>query len=719
MRNARFRPDGALEAGVAYRRQRTFWFLNFQALPFLETTFRFTQRLDGRTGNRDSTDRAFDLKLRLLDESEYVPALAIGLQDFVGTGIYSGEYIVASKRWRDLDFTAGVGWGRLGTAATMTNPLVYASNRFRDRPTDFGQGGNISARYFRGEDIALFGGIEYTPFAAWGADSIWSGLRLKLELSGDRLRDERPRPRGNAESLVNVAVQWQPVPWIDAGLAFVHGTDLVARVSFVFDPTRPPPARGQVPPMAARPPVANEPPLWGTREAEGAAAPRIIVPSGVPVVIRETGRLDPVVVAVAPPAPPATPAPPQIDFSDPRVRKLLADEIEKRLRAAGMRAARIDPGTPHATIVLARSPFRTLGQTASRAIRAASGALPPTTERVTVVLKEGAVEVGRLTLLRRELERAQQGLSSAEEIAASALVGQAGAPLPAQSIDYPWSPQFTWAIEPFVRLQVMDPDQPFRYDVLLTAAGRVHFQGGWSLGGTVGLPLFGNIAGNRVSDSELTHVRSDIARYLDEGKFPLLTLTGERVWLAAPDVFARVTGGYLESMYAGLSTEVLWRPANASWALGLDVNAVMQRDYRQDFGVLGYSVITGHASYYQDLGFLGLTGILRAGRYLAGDWGATVELVRKFASGIEVGGFATITTVPFDRFGEGSFDKGIFIRFPFDLFPGQSTRSVATATLRPLTRDGGQRLSVENPLYQLTEPGRRAAYDRDLGAVLR
>ena len=45
---------------------------------------------------------------------------------------------------------------------------------------------------------------------------------------------------------------------------------------------------------------------------------------------------------------------------------------------------------------------------------------------------------------------------------------------------------------------------------------------------------------------------------------------------------------------------------------------------------------------------------------------------------------------------------------------GQSTRSRGAATLRPLTRDGGARLAVENPLFDLTEPGRRSAFDREL-----
>lgn len=703
---------------MAYRRQRTFWFLNFQALPFLETTFRFSQLLDGRAGTGETTDRSFDVKLRLLEESEWLPALAVGLQDFVGTGIYSGEYVVGSKRFGDFDVSLGFGWGRVGSLGMLTNPFALISDTFRNRPDDFGQGGRPNNVYFRGEDSSLFGGVEWRPFAARGADSIWSGLRLKLEYSGDRFRDERPKPRGDNDSQVNVGLQWAPYPWLDAGVAFLHGTDLLLRVSFVLDPTRPVRPPSPPPPMPIRPWVGPEPAAYGSRAAEAAAAPRIVIPSGVREVIAPTGPLTPRVIAPDPP--PGPQAPPGIDVRDPRIRAALAEAIARQLRQAGMRASRIDPAEPETTIVIARSPFRTLAQTAARAVRAAQPALPPRAELVTVVLLEQGAEVGRQTLVRRDLENLQAGRSSPEEIFANARIGPAGAPIPRDAVAVPdaW-PQFTWAIEPFVRLQVMDPDEPFRYSVLATASGRVVFDGGYSFGGAVGVNLFGNLANSRPSDSELTHVRSDIARYLDESTVPLLSLTAERVWTVAPDVFARATVGYLELMYAGLSTEVLYRPANRSYAFGIDINAVTQRDYDGGFGTLGYSVISGHASYYQDLGILGLTSTVRAGRYLAGDWGATFELVRKFQSGIEVGGFFTLTTVPFERYGEGSFDKGIFVRVPFDLFPGQSTRSVATATLRPLTRDGGARLAVDNPLYPLTEPGRRGALEREIYQLAR
>ena len=46
----------------------------------------------------------------------------------------------------------------------------------------------------------------------------------------------------------------------------------------------------------------------------------------------------------------------------------------------------------------------------------------------------------------------------------------------------------------------------------------------------------------------------------------------------------------------------------------------------------------GHLSVYYDAG--GMFDIeVNAGRYLAGDWGATTTISRKFGSGWEVGGY--------------------------------------------------------------------------------
>ena len=57
-----------------------------------------------------------------------------------------------------------------------------------------------------------------------------------------------------------------------------------------------------------------------------------------------------------------------------------------------------------------------------------------------------------------------------------------------------------------------------------------------------------------------------------------------------------------------------------------------------------------------------------------------------------IGLWATKTDVSAEDFGEGSFDKGLFLRVPFQSLFGGKTRSSYTARLRPVQRDGGQRL---------------------------
>ena len=107
---------------------------------------------------------------------------------------------------------------------------------------------------------------------------------------------------------------------------------------------------------------------------------------------------------------------------------------------------------------------------------------------------------------------------------------------------------------------------------------------------------------------------------------------------------------------------------------------------------------TGPVSAYYDFGN-GYLGQLDVGRYLAGDVGATATLEREFDNGWRVGGFATLTDVSTEEFGEGAFDKGITRTIPLGWFTGTSTKRREDTTIRPIQRDGGQRLSVPGRLY--------------------
>ena len=93
---------------------------------------------------------------------------------------------------------------------------------------------------------------------------------------------------------------------------------------------------------------------------------------------------------------------------------------------------------------------------------------------------------------------------------------------------------------------------------------------------------------------------------------------------------------------------------------------------------------------------------LSRGQYLAGDRGFTVQITRRFSTGVEIGAFLTKTNVSSAQFGEGSFDKGLIIRFPLGWIAPIETQSQIAMDLRPVQRDGGQALSGDATLYDET-----------------
>ena len=78
--------------------------------------------------------------------------------------------------------------------------------------------------------------------------------------------------------------------------------------------------------------------------------------------------------------------------------------------------------------------------------------------------------------------------------------------------------------------------------------------------------------------------------------------------------------------------QVLYKPVNSPIGVGVDVHRVRQRDYDMLFDLRDYETTIGHISLYYDAGGM-FDFEVNAGRYLAGDWGATTTISRKFGSG--------------------------------------------------------------------------------------
>ena len=136
--------------------EASFFYTNVQDRPYC---YDFTSEICFQ----DFKDKGFNVKLRL-KEQDKLPAIAVGLQDFAGTGIYSSEYIVGSYGINRTDFHFGIGFGLLdGSDLNFTNPLTYISDKFNDRPSDTeGIGGSFQpSRYFSGETASPFFGVSH------------------------------------------------------------------------------------------------------------------------------------------------------------------------------------------------------------------------------------------------------------------------------------------------------------------------------------------------------------------------------------------------------------------------------------------------------------------------------------------------------------------------------------------------------------------------------
>ena len=147
--------------------------ITMTSFPFnwMEASFFYTsiqnRRYCGQTFDavcaQDYKDKGFNFKFRLKEEGIF-PAIAIGINDIAGTGLYSSEYIVASYGIDNTDFHFGLGWGNLnGSKYSFKNPLGYLSDSFYLRPTQIeDKGGQFQpSRYYSDKETSPFFGLSH------------------------------------------------------------------------------------------------------------------------------------------------------------------------------------------------------------------------------------------------------------------------------------------------------------------------------------------------------------------------------------------------------------------------------------------------------------------------------------------------------------------------------------------------------------------------------
>jgi Exopolysaccharide biosynthesis protein YbjH len=781
MPSARMAPDGefGLTAGVLNNNQRySFW---FQIVPWLEGSFRYS-RVGHLSTSGSEYDRSLGLKIRLSQEDEDWPAIALGIRDLLGTGLYGSEYVVASKRFDDFDVSAGVGWGRLASSGALPNPFAQIFPSFKVRnENNFGKGGTVSfSTFFHGPNMGVFGGATWhTPIP---------DLDVLAEYSSDRYLREKENHAFGERLPFNIGLAYRPISNVALTAGWFYGTSYGLTLSISANPNipgthdrfsahlpeplirsdrqqadaiaaliKPDPAaaaRASAPPWVQVPEPKPDPnrALVASLMAIGSGVRDVEVDGSLLVVNAQQkdarsqcgvyarivstvnanihtvavsdlrdgdgttyfckvdrSALDASDLRLADDTTPSPDVPAGDEPSTAPLSSLPPAAIEEKIRgdldAQSIRVEALGVQRSHLWLYYTNYHYLSEAEAVGRVARVLMNDAPPSVEIFHIIAVTRGLAQSEVRIARSALERAEQTYASGYELGRALTVKSASLDNPildkAQDESYP---RFHWSVSPGLREALFDPALPVQVQILAVLSGSVEVTPKLSVDASVEGNVYDNYNLALNPDSQLPHVRSDILEYYRHGINGIANLDAVYRERLSPDLTAELKVGYLESMYAGIGGQILWRPAGERFAIGADLYQVWKRDFDRLFGVQDYHVMTGHVTLYYQSPWYGLNFNVHAGRFLAGDYGATIEVVRRFSTGVEIGAFATFTNVPFSKFGEGSFDKGIIIRIPLEWALPFFSKSSYNLTLRSLTRDGGQRLEDDDSLYFDTQP---------------
>lgn len=630
--------------------------LTLQLFSWLETTA-FYVRIPNRlysdvpsfSGDTIYTDKGFDIKARLWEESYWVPEVAVGLRDFAGTGLFDGEYIVANKRYGAFDFSLGVGFGRLGTRDSISNPFCEVMDSFCERPTGFTRGGGQFEydQWFKGP-AALFGGVQW--------QSPHEPLSLQLEFDGNNFSKDAAGVPIEPATPWNFGLNYRVLDWLDFQASYERGNTLTFNATIHTNLNNLGQYRVEPKRIEPRPtPEVND-----VEQVDWQALRAGLYNSMTMGVSKITGDNESVQVHMAP-----------VRYRDvnermDRASRILADTLPSSVTEYEF--VQMHFGRPSVSTTVDADEFK------ARVWHSNLGESPDDTSDLFTRSNPYPVMRSRDDNVLYEPN---------------------------------WSRHYSgYGLRPFFNQDFGSPEDFHIYQLGVNPFARYWFGTNFEVFGELGINIANNYDKfNYLDDTRgnLPPVRTNVRNYVQNDVW-LDRLQATYYDKLAENVYGMVYGGYLERMFAGVGAEVLWRPVDSNWAFGVDVTRVKQRDFGGWGGLDDYMATTGYFSVYYQMPWLEDSAVrLDFGQFLAEDRGVNINFQRRFKSGVIVGAYAAITNVSQEDYGEGSFTKGFYMSIPFDLIGVRPTRQRVGMHWIPLARNGGRQLMRRTELWGLTD----------------
>ncbi|MDB2370078.1 YjbH domain-containing protein [Gammaproteobacteria bacterium] len=616
------------------------------------------------SGTQSYKDKSFDAKFRLMKEGSLNPGIAIGFRDFAGTGLFSSEYIVLSKRLNHmLDLTMGLGWGKM-SGGELSNPLVDLSDRFNKRTgVQNTLGGEFAVDSYFSGPMGIFGGLElFIPNI--------NGLRFLIEYDSthydkegmldinDPLTISLPKDQ---ESRINFGFTYPVSKNVHVKLGYIKGNT----INFGFTIKKS---------------------LGKKKDAVKKREP--IIKNYNSVVIKRVNSKDDKNLYLS------------------SLKYLAENQLY-------LQDANVTDDT--LSISYAQSKYVSGIKSHGRVADILNDLSPEKIKTFELTYLNGGLGLNTITIDRDSYSRNKE--SNLYDVAKQNIkIDQV---LHARQ-DYEYNPSTIfpshfWNIAPTVRQQIGGPDGFYFGEIRLQLNSELLISNTVNFMTEASIGVIDNFDDLKLaSDSVIPHVRTDIVSYLKESrKFNINRMQLNHFSNITPNIYTKFSIGMLEMMFGGYGGEFLYRPFNRDYAIGFEAWDVKQRDYKMNLKFLDYRIVTGHVNFYYKEPRSKVILSLKGGRFLAGDSGINVDFHRRFESGLRIGAFFSKTDISKYEFGEGSFDKGFYFQLPLDIFLSNHSKEVTGTGLRPLTRDGAAYLMNTHTLFGVTEQGQAINLTRD------
>ena len=583
------------------------------------------------SGKQTYKDKSFNLKVRLIEETDNFPELSVGFRDFIGTGKFAGEYIVSSKRIGDFDFTVGLGWGSLSNSDGIHNPFIDIDDHFKSRFKPYGRGGDLEFdRWFTGEKVSSFYGVEYV--------NKFSGIRFKLDYDSSNAFN-LPKKSDFAFGLSIPASKF-----IDINLFRHRGNSLGFGISYKANYANQ---------IVKKTEFVNQI-IFNQSDKLLLSDNDEIFSGTINMILREYGIFTQ-----------------EIFLSGNEVNLIVDQSRYRNLNTATKRIVELT---------------RTILQT--RDIKKIS----ITYKTGNVNIGQVNFSLNKFekfidnSLSLSELNNFLE-YSNYKNIDEKNKIFQGIVKYPFFYWGFkPDLKNHIGAPEAFYSGQIgilagggVNIDKNSNIDTSISLSIYQNLD-------QLRLISFSRLPKVRSDIREYLQEKYALRDLT-------YTYISDPIYSENFLFFGGLKVGLFEEMFGGVGGEIALRDITQPWYISANYYWVKQRDFNQRLSFRNYETFTGHLNFTWETPIEGVKLVLSGGRYLAKDSGITVNMSKTFKTGFTIGFFATKTDISTLEFGEGSFDKGIYFSIPLDIVSSGYRKENARFVWRNLTRDGGAMLS--------------------------